>query len=189
MISLLMMEISDGVNKTNFEKLYNLYKKHVYYIALKYLDNQQQAEDAAQITFFKAFCNIEKFENMDDYKTKGYIFTIAKRTAIDILRREKTNVCVTNEQEDALLKIEDNFSLEKEILKRETKKLVNSKMDDLSEVDRKLLKLKYIDEKKDKEIAEELGIPYDNVRVKITRARKRLALSLLVEKEDMFDEF
>lgn len=184
-----MLSFSDEKQKPKFEELYNLYKKHVYFIALKYLKDYQLAEDAVQMTYFKIFSNWEQFKEYDDFKTKGYIITIAKNTAIDILRKDKGNLSATIGEDDLLLDIVDDISLEKEILKKETVKLLNSKMEKLNDVERSILKLRYIDGKSDKEIADEICVPYDLIRSRAKRAKQKLAKSLLEEKEDIFDVF
>lgn len=190
MISVLISSFSDEKQKSIFENLYNLYKKQVYFIALKYLGDHHRAEDVVQTTYFKAFCNIDKFIKLDDLKIKAYMLTIAKNSAMDILKKEKTNLCVVNNQDIECLNLKANVSLEKEIIKKETAKFINCKIEDMKEIDKKILTLKYIQEKKDKEIAEELGLSHENIRVRLTRAKKRFADAILEDekKEDIFDE-
>lgn len=189
MLNLFIMSFSDEKKRSKFEELYQTYKKTVFYIALKYLKSEQLAEEAVQDIFFKAFKNIDKFGAFDSYRTKGYLMQIAKNTSIDIYRKEKTKWSVTNEGEEQLYNLEDDFSLEKSIIKKEIARQISTSMSDLKEIDRQILKLRYIEEKSEKEIAEILGLSYENTRTRIRRAKIKLANSLLEEKENMLHEF
>lgn len=189
MINLILMGFSDSKQKSKFEEIYHTYKKVIYYIALKYLKSEQLAEEAVQEIFFKVFCNIEKVVMLESDKKKGYLMQIAKNTAIDIYRKEKVGFRNINKDEIQTYDIEDEFSLEKTIIKKEISRQINSSMNELQEMDRQILRLRYIEEKSEKEIAEILGLSYENTRTRIRRAKKKLANSLLEKKEDMLHEF
>ncbi|MBN7773337.1 RNA polymerase sigma factor [Clostridium aminobutyricum] len=184
-----MMNFLDDRQRSLFEEMYQVHKKTVYYIALKYLKNEQVAEEAVQEIFFKAFCHIEKFSSFEPYRAKGYLMQIAKNTSIDIYRKENNRWDVTNEEEIELLTIEDDFCLEKMIIKKEIARQLNLSLNDLKEIDKQILTLRYIEEKTIKEIAETVGLSYENTRTRIMRAKRKLANSLLEEKEDMLNEF
>lgn len=189
MISLMLMNFSDSKQKSKFEEIYQTYKKVIYFIALKYLKNEKLAEEAVQEIFFKVFCNIEKIVSLESNKTKGYLMEIARNTAIDIYRKERVRFAEIKIDEMPSYDIEDDFCLEKIIIKKEISKQILSSMNNLKELDRKILRLTYIEEKSEKEVAEALGLSYENTRARISRARKKLKTSLSEKMEEMLHEF
>lgn len=64
------------------------YLKPIYNFVYKYAGNAQNAEDITQDVFVKMWRNLKKFKRQKNFKT--WIFSIAKNTSIDFLRKKKT---------------------------------------------------------------------------------------------------
>ena len=69
------------------EILFGCYFKQVYRFAHSYSKNSEDAEDITQKTFLKAWRNLKKFDQSKNFKT--WIFSIAKNSAIDFLRKKR----------------------------------------------------------------------------------------------------
>ncbi len=67
--------------------LYREYGGAVYAVTYRVLQNRQLAEDATQHTFVNAWRAADRFDPARDIGP--WLFTIAKRAAIDVYRREK----------------------------------------------------------------------------------------------------
>ena len=63
------------------------YLKPIYNFAYRYTNNPQDSEDITQEVFIKAWHSFKKFNRQKSFKT--WIFSIAKNTAIDFLRKKK----------------------------------------------------------------------------------------------------
>ena len=74
-------------NTKAFDGLVNRYSQATYRLIVQTVGNKDEAHDIVQETFIKVWKNIKKFDQKRNLKT--WIFTIAKRTAIDYLRRRK----------------------------------------------------------------------------------------------------
>ena len=61
-----------------------------YTIALKILGNEEDAEDAAQESFIKAYQQIHQFEGKSKFST--WLYTIVYRTAISKLKENKIQI-------------------------------------------------------------------------------------------------
>jgi len=72
----------------SFEVLVKKYLKPIYSFVYRYVGNSQDAEDITQETFVKVWKNLKKFNPQKSFKT--WIFSIAKNSAIDFLRKKKT---------------------------------------------------------------------------------------------------
>lgn len=79
----------DPKEDEKFDLVYNHYEGFVFNIANKILHNYFDAEDAMQETFLKILLNIKKIDDPRSSKTRGYVATIAERTAIDLYRSRK----------------------------------------------------------------------------------------------------
>lgn len=160
--------------KTKFERIYIKYRKIMFYTAERILNDRHMAEDAVHQAFLRIINHMEKIDEADCHKTKAFLVIITEHIAIDIYRKRK--------QEDTLsfdefeIYISGGASFEDEVI------------DEVSEAVLKLpinystvLKLKFYLGYSDFEIAKILDITEDNVRQRISRAKKKLS-ELLVEK-------
>ena len=77
-------------NKNAFGKLVELYQDHILFLIYDYLGNYDEAKDAAQDVFVKAFEKLKYFDQKAEFKT--WIYRIAINTSIDYLRKRKSMV-------------------------------------------------------------------------------------------------
>ena len=56
-------------NKSAFGKLVKLYQDQIIYLTVDYLGNYEEAKDAAQDTFLKAYENLKQYNQKADFKT------------------------------------------------------------------------------------------------------------------------
>ena len=70
------------------EELVKRYLPLIFGFVKKYTGNQDNASDITQEVFVKVWKNIKSFDQTKSFRT--WIFTIAKRTAFDHLKKRKT---------------------------------------------------------------------------------------------------
>lgn len=162
--------IDTEVNKSKFEYIYNSYKKIMFYVANDILKNEAQAEDAVHTSFIKIINNLDKVKEVKCNKTKAFVVTIAKHTAIDIYRknkREKEKIEKIKELKDTKPNqmFEGESDIEIAILK-------------LPEKYSLVFTLKYYQGLHDNEISEVLEIKPSTVRSRILRGKETLKLIL-----------
>ncbi|WP_261796017.1 RNA polymerase sigma factor [Numidum massiliense] len=165
-----------------FEMFYQRVYKTAYYI----VKDEHLAQDVLQDTFIKAFRHIEQCP--DGERAGAWLATIASRTAIDYIRKQKRrnalpfdNVLIENNafQREVASSVEqtveDAFAIE-EILRE---------IDSLDADSRVVLILKYLHELKDQEIAEALDVKLGTVKSRIFRAKQKL--SAILQKNRLMD--
>jgi RNA polymerase sigma factor (sigma-70 family) len=161
-----------------YAELVNRYKSYAYTIALKILENKPEAEEAAQDAFIKAYHHLKSFNRESKFST--WLYRIAFNTAVSYKRKRKgtfqsiENVIVEYGQEgEGMLERSDK------------KKFINQAMSKLNEADRLALNLYYLQEFSLEEIAEITSMQANTVKVRVHRARLRLAdeLTTLLQKE------
>ncbi len=160
-----------------FEALIKSYLKPIYSFVYRYVGDEQEAEDITQEVFVKVWRNLKKFDQNKNFKT--WIFSIAKNTSIDWLRKKKAipfSNFENEEGENILIETLANPApLPNEILERiGITETLNAVMNQLIPKNRMVLFLRYNDHFTFREIAEVLGEPLNTIK-----SRHRRALILL----------
>ncbi|MGL5577039.1 MAG: sigma-70 family RNA polymerase sigma factor [Sarcina sp.] len=151
----------------------DLYSNLAFKVSYKVLRNRELSNECVNETFFKVWSNVKKF-NKDEKSFKNWICTIAKYTAIDILRKEKKhdeNIYI----EDILTDISDKQE------NIETSLDLKEAIEELEELDRTIFIRKFYNEEKIRDIAQDLDMSENAVYLRIMRGKKVLANKL---KED-----
>ncbi len=147
----------------NFVTIVDLYKDMVYSISFQILGNEQDAEECAQDSFLKAFNKLSSFKNESKFST--WLYKIAYYSALNYKKSRKNNTIELNTNHSFIE--EDSDKVEKELA-------VKSALKTLSEEDRIIVSLYYLDEKSIKEVAEITDLTESNVKVKLMRSREKL---------------
>lgn len=161
-------------DKRKFERIYDSYKQTMFYAANRILKNHHTAEDAVHQAFLRLINHLDKINENDCHKTRAFLVVITEHIAIDIYRKlKRANTLSFDELE---IYIADNSPPEYEVIDN-----VSSAIDSLPVNYSTVLRLKFSQGYNDSEIAQILDITEDNVRQRISRARKKL--KQLLQKE------
>lgn len=165
-------------NQHLYAELVNRYKSYAFTIALRIVENRPEAEEAAQDSFVKAFQHLKTFKR--DSKFSTWLYRIVFNTAISYKRKRKgTYQSIENTVIEYAQEAEG-------ILERgDKKKYIHQAMQNLNEADKLAITLFYLKEFSLEEIAEITTMQANTVKVRIHRARQRLAdeLTVLLKKE------
>lgn len=174
-------------NSKCYDKLMNRYKKNVYYIALKFLNNENDAEDATQECFMKAFASLDKYEAKFAFST--WLYKIASNTCVDIIRRKKMELLSlnssNNEDENSEITINDTKipTPDDGLEKKERIEIINQIVSSLPERYRTLIELRYYEELSYEEIAASTNLPIGTVKAQLNRA-KAILQELIFKMDD-----
>jgi RNA polymerase sigma factor (sigma-70 family) len=151
-----------------YAELVNKYKSYAYTIALRILQSRPDAEEAAQDAFIKAYNHLAGFNR--DSKFSTWLYRIVFNTTISYKRKSRyqfqsldSTVVEYQQEGEGLLE------------KTDKKKYLNAAMARLNEADRTALTLFYLEEFSLEEIASITGMQANTAKVRIHRARQRLA--------------
>ena len=165
-----------------FEPLVCEHQKKVYNLALRLLKNSDDALDASQEAFIKAFTGISGFRA--DSRFSVWLYRLTYNVCIDLLRKKSRENTVPLSVEDdggetVELEIPDErTSPEREYERRELRELISAGLDTLSEEHRQILIMREISDMSYTEIADTLSISVGTVKSRIARARAALAVFL-----------
>ena len=179
------LKLLQGGNPEEFSRLVNMYSSKIYRLAIKMLNQQQDAEDVLQETFIKAYRGLKSFDGRSKLST--WLFRIATNEALMILRRKHPDFLSidesleTEEGEQEPVQIVDWCCLpENEFLSEETRKLLDAAVQTLPESLRVVFLLRDINDLSTHETAEVLGLSDTAVKTRLSRARLRLREELSV---------
>lgn len=167
--------IDDEVDKRKFEEMYEEYKNIIFWLALKYLNNRELAEDCLQEVFTYAAINFKKIDVENKKKTKSYLLTVTKGKAISIYRKEDLRKTVS-------LDIEQVDVVDEEVFDNFDKFELSCAIDLLNDEYKSILYLKYTYGLTSKEISKMMGISDALVRKKLQFALSDL--KKIMSKED-----
>ena len=157
----------------SLEILIKRYLKPIYSFVYRYIRDSQEAEDIAQEVFIKTWRNLKKFDKNRSFKT--WIFSIAKNTSIDWLKKKKT-IPFSNFENEAGENIltgtlTDLLPLPDELFERAgVAKMLDTVMNQLAPKYRMVLFLRYNDHFTFREIGETLGEPLNTIKSRHRRA-------------------
>lgn len=159
-----------------FTFLVDAYKDYVFTIAYNIVKSKEDAEDIAQEAFIKAFKQLHSFKG--DSKFSTWLYTITFRTAISAVRKVKLEVTdidayvINNHSDEALV------SQLKILQKADQRHYIKKALKLLPKFDALVLTLYYLHENTTKEIETITGFSKSNIKVRMYRARKKLAEAL-----------
>lgn len=154
------------------EALYKLVKRHekaVFNMCFRVIRNREEAEEAAQDVFLKAFKQLTKLQ--DHQKFAGWLMRIAYHRAIDHARLEKKVPLELDEQ--GWQGIEDSMSKtpHQQLADHDRKEMIELVLAKLPPLENGLMTLFYLQGMNVKEVAELSGLTESNVKVKLFRTR------------------
>lgn len=160
-------------DEKSFEVLIQKYLGPIYGFVFKYIGNADEAEDITQAVFIKVWKNMKQYDKNKSFKT--WVFSIAKNTCIDYLRKKKAIPLSSfdNEKGENIIvnKMKDLGPLPNEIFEqRNFSKALIFALEKLSRQYRIILHLRYKDNLKFKEIAEIVGESINTIKSKHRRA-------------------
>ena len=167
-------------NEAAFSELVKKHLKPAYNFIFRLVNNRDTAEDLTQETFVKVWKNFKKYD--PDKKFRTWLFTIAKNTTFDWLKKKKEILFSKFEDDEgnnALENISGDEILPDEILER--KNITEDLEKILSKIPpryRAILLLHYKEDFSLHEIAEILGEPYNTVKSRHQRGLGKLKETL-----------
>jgi RNA polymerase sigma-70 factor, ECF subfamily len=165
--------------KEAFEVLVARHQGRVFAVAGGILRNREDVEDISQQVFLKAYFSLKRFDQRSAFST--WLYKITVNECWDLLRKKKVRPLVfeselSEEQAHAYQSTEQTPDFSGDISDHlETRQQIDRWLDCLEERDRAMLVLKEVQGFTVEEIAEIMGINGNTVKVRLFRARQKIA--------------
>jgi RNA polymerase sigma factor (sigma-70 family) len=154
--------------KQLYAQLVDKYKSYALTIAFKIVENKPEAEEAAQDAFIKAFHYLKGFNRQSKFST--WLYRIVFNTAVSYRRKNRHQF-----QDIETTHLEYHDRSDRNIEKEDQQQFLAQAMNKLNEADRLAIQLYYMKEFSLEEVAETMGQNLNTIKVRVHRARQRLA--------------
>ena len=155
-----------------FTSLVEIYQKPVYNLCYRMLGNPDDAEDAAQETFLRAFQSLKRYDISRSFST--WLLSIAAHYCIDRIRRQRYRILSFEE-----LPVPDiadaSPSVETRLSRKEEQEQIQALLNTLNPVDRAAMVMYYWYDLSYDEICQELGFSVSQLKSRLHRARLAMA--------------
>lgn len=168
----LILHAKDG-NVEAFTNLVDLYQVPVYNLCYRMLGNLEQAEDAAQETFLKAYKGLRRYDPDRCFST--WLLSIASHQCIDWLRRKRLSIFSLEQLLPSQQKPDAKLGPEETLVLNERQLEVREILNRLGTRDRALVVLHYWYDLSYEDIAQSLSLSTSAVKSRLYRARRQLA--------------
>ena len=169
-----------------FAKLVAAHEKGVYNLALRMLGNEQDALDASQEAFFRAWRALDSFRG--DSRLSVWLYRVTSNVCLDMLRRAgRLREEPLADEEGYELPLPDESADPQRLLEqKERTRALEEALAQLEPAFRQALTLREINGLTYEEIAQVTGLESGTVKSRIFRARRKLA-ALLVRSGNFSD--
>lgn len=163
-----------------FNFLYEKTYREKYYIAIKYMKNEENAQDVLQDAYIKAFNKLDTLQDANAFP--GWIGQIVANTAKNALVKKKPVLFseMNSDSEDSEnweYQTEDDnntYQPEKAYTAKETQEMVHELLESLSDEQRLCMLMFYIEEQSIKDIAKTFNCSENTVKSRLNYGRKKL---------------
>ena len=152
-----------------FRELVERHKDYAFTVSLRILNNREEAEEAAQDAFVRAYNALATFNREAKFST--WLYRIVVNCALTVQQKRKMK---TENLENAQI-LRGASDASDALKQKEQRHFIERALKLLSPDDVTMITLFYLKENSLEEISESIGIETNTVKVKLHRARKRLA--------------
>lgn len=167
-------------NDDSFAFLVELYQRPVYNLCYRMLGNAQEAEDAAQETFWRAYQALRRYDPQRSFIT--WLLSIAAHYCIDQQRKRRIPLLDLDllPEEDVPDAAPDPARV---MADKDSQGQIQYLLKKLSPLDRAAIVLRYWYDFSEEEIAKTLSLTVSAVKSRLFRARRELAERFQIESE------
>jgi RNA polymerase sigma factor (sigma-70 family) len=164
-----------------FRQLLDLHWNELYGFLIKRTENDNDAEDLCLQAFSKAFDKIDLYNQ--DYCFATWLTSIAKNLHVDILRKEKIRTHKSSTTDEIAKElIDETLGPEDQLIRSQNLDKLLEQIRTLKPMYRDIIQLRFFQELSHKEIAAQLSLSVSNVKVRLLRAKKLMAIIIKEQK-------
>ncbi|MBM7613814.1 RNA polymerase sigma factor [Alkaliphilus hydrothermalis] len=161
----LIWKIKDG-HQASFKVLYDQYADYTIRVAIAITKNSAYAADAVQETFIRVYNNIQSFDDSKPFEP--WLYRILVNECNRVLKKQSKTISISDYMEDSsIMSEEDSYEFE------EYEDLYSA-IEDLEDLNRIPIILKYLRGFTENEIADILELNVNTVKSRLFKGREKL---------------
>ena len=170
----ILVKASQTGHRDSFDKIVQLYQIRAMRLAVRILGNNQDASEAVQDGFVKAYMNIAALKETDRFES--WFFRIIANTAISMRKRQRSRLKINevpgyNIQREVYSPIENQINME-------LTEAIQEAMQKLSKKQAKVIALFGFEDLSQQQVAEIMNCSVESVRWHVHKARQKLKVLL-----------
>jgi RNA polymerase sigma-70 factor (ECF subfamily) len=163
-----------------FNRLVLKWERSVYNLALRMLQDPEEAAEMAQEVFMAAYQNIRKFRH--DAKFSTWVYRIAVNRCISRMRRRPPGIHYSLDDRDSGVnlswELRSTYAHDGELLRQERKSQVHRALQSLSPEQKAVVELKFFQDLTFEEISAIVQVPLSTVKSRLYAGMESLKLRL-----------
>ncbi len=176
-----LFDLLKNGDETSFKVVYNFFYPRLFYFVLEYVPYKDMAEDIVHDTFLSLWR--KRLQLKADTNLNAWLYTVARNNSLKKIRDEKYRNKIFREGQCTAFELELNASaLSKldtsDLSFSEIKRIIRATLEVLPSQCRIVFELSRFDNKKNRDISEELGISVKTVEGHLTKAIKIFRIAL-----------
>lgn len=175
-----LVERAKEGDQTAYAELMDRYREPVFYMLLKMIKNNDDADDLTIEAFGKAFNRLDQYS--PSYAFSTWLFKIASNNCIDFIRKKRVQLTSMDHAysnvngESVGIQVEsESMDPAEVIMKKQKVIMMREVVSKLKPRYRELIEKRYFEELSYDEIAEEMDLPLGTVKAQLFRAREFMA--------------
>ncbi|MES2277078.1 MAG: RNA polymerase sigma-70 factor [Bacteroidota bacterium] len=173
MINNISDQHSETCREADIKNLFNTYYNRLVYFSYQVINNKPQAEDIAQDAFVKFWDNCQTISN-NPIAIKNFLYSTVKNASLNAVRHNK----VAEQHINSLNGMPVEEAIFHSIIRTEVLAEIHGAIALLPKSCQQIFKMSYLDEMKNNQIADVLGISVNTVKTQKQRALKVLKSQL-----------
>jgi RNA polymerase sigma-70 factor (ECF subfamily) len=161
-----------------FATLVRTIQRPIFGLCLRLLRTEAEASEVAQEAFLRAYQNLARYDERRPFDL--WVMAIARNLCLDILRR-RSRMSTEDVDEHAQVLPSGEPSVEQAAIEKQERKSLEEAMATLSDEDREVLALYYVQRRTTKEIAEVMDVAPGTIMARLFRAREKLRKVMQVQ--------
>ena len=172
-----LVERARGGDQEAYRELVEASQRQVYGLALRHTNRHEDADEIAQETFIRAYKGLRNFRGSSRFRT--WLFRIAINCCFSF-RRRAGRWSDTEEIDEGGVQLPDrsNPSPFRQVMGRETRRMVDKALEGLSKQQRTVFIMKYLQHHTIADISETIGCAPGTVKKQLFRAVNKMRDSL-----------
>ncbi len=158
--------------KNKFVALYETYGKTIYYTLKRFQIDEYTIEDLSQDIYIKLAGHLDDIDMTDSNRTRNYVITVTRNYCVSFLRKDRRRQDDLSENVSTIKSDEED--IEEYVVNHEQITWLANEINQLDDIYKSVLELKYVNEFTDDEIATFLKIKKKTVEMRLYRAKKIL---------------
>ena len=167
-----LLEMAKLGDQRAYTELYNRYRPFIYFQIKDIVKDSEIAKEILQDVFVKALMNPDMYR--EDKSFGAWLKKIAINKAIDHVRKVEEQLVSIDADNGVSNKNLSDHDISNEIIKKSNIKALYESVEKLKWKDRRIFKMRYIDDMKYEEIAENLGVNVGTVKSYLHNVKTKL---------------